>query len=117
MADFTVKTRFDFRFSRAAGAIDDAVDAGAAFAAALVKARARDLVPVRTGRLRDSIEIERERRAVYAVRAGAPYAGFVEFGTSRMDARPFMRPAVRDTRATALAELSKRAGLALRRIR
>jgi len=32
----------------------------------------------------------------YRVKAGAPYALHVEFGTSRMQAQPFLRPAVED---------------------
>lgn len=55
---------------------------------------AKRLVPVRTGRLRNSIGIEEIRKLSIVIAATAPYAGIVEFGTSRMVARPYMRPAI-----------------------
>jgi HK97 gp10 family phage protein len=54
-----------------------------------VAAEARRLVPVRTGRLRDSI-FSQVRPWMLEVGASAPYAWFVEFGTSRMEARRFL---------------------------
>lgn len=42
------------------------------------------------------------------VEATAPYAGYLEFGTSRMEARPFMRPAAEKKRPEA-TELIRRA--------
>ncbi|MHB1001279.1 MAG: HK97-gp10 family putative phage morphogenesis protein [Armatimonadota bacterium] len=54
---------------------------------------AKSLAPVRTGALRDSIEwikIGDER----FVGAGVPYAMQVEYGTSRSQAQPFLRPAI-----------------------
>jgi HK97 gp10 family phage protein len=65
----------------------------------LAGAVARDAqaaAPYRTGRLRRSITVERatgrDAGTVHVI-AGAPYAGYVEFGTRYMAARPFMRPA------------------------
>jgi HK97 gp10 family phage protein len=53
---------------------------------------AKGLAPVRTGFLRDSIgcDIEGLDLTLYA---GADYASYVEFGTRRMSAEPFLRPA------------------------
>ncbi|MEM4417831.1 MAG: HK97 gp10 family phage protein [Nitrososphaerota archaeon] len=59
-----------------------------------VEAAARELCPVRTGRLRASIKAGREGPLRYVVEASAPYAGYVEFGTSRMPPKPFMGPAI-----------------------
>jgi len=66
-----------------------------------VAERARELVPVRTGHLLASIrpEIEdaqdsEEAFSPIRVVADAEYASFVEFGTSRMEAEPFMQPAI-----------------------
>lgn len=42
----------------------------------------------------------------YAVRADAPYAVYVEFGTSRMAARPFLGPAVDDLRGRLLENVT-----------
>jgi len=56
---------------------------------------ARALAPVRTGRLRSSIELLLTSFPLgFDVSATAPYAGFVEFGTRRMAPRPYMRPAL-----------------------
>jgi HK97 gp10 family phage protein len=54
------------------------------------------LVPIKTGNLRDSITIIEENQAELYMIAGpqAEYAVFVEFGTSKMEARPFWRPPI-----------------------
>ena len=56
-------------------------------------------VPVRTGALQGSIKKTVEQTAFLKYQGkvethGLPYAGYIEFGTSKMKARPFMRPAV-----------------------
>jgi len=48
-----------------------------------------------TGRLKKSVKFARVKLATFEVTASAPYAKFLEFGTSRMAARPFFRPALR----------------------
>jgi HK97 gp10 family phage protein len=58
-------------------------------------------VPVRTGVLQASLDkkvYRQGRKVIGEINAGgavAPYATYVEFGTSRMAARPFMRPAAK----------------------
>jgi len=82
--------------------LDAAVDSGAK----LVWDSAVTLVPVRTGNLKSTITIVKEKELERIVRAGgsqAPYAPFVEFGTPRMAARPFIRPAVEARRAEIMA--------------
>lgn len=63
--------------------------------AAYVKASARQLVPVRTGRLRSSIYTKIQEWTA-EIGAEAAYALFVEFGTRYMEARPFVFPAVHE---------------------
>jgi HK97 gp10 family phage protein len=81
--------------------------------AGLVARQARRIVPVRTGRLRESIHVTPETEAGFAgvaqagVVADAPYAGFVEFGTSRMSPRPFLGPALAMYRREYVAELGR----------
>lgn len=58
-----------------------------------VKTLAKQLVPVRTGRLRQSIYAE-VREWVVRIGADATYAMFVEFGTRYMRARPYLYPAI-----------------------
>jgi HK97 gp10 family phage protein len=61
--------------------------------AADVKALAKQLVPVRTGHLRQSIYAE-VREWVVRIGAEATYALFVELGTRYMQARPYLYPAI-----------------------
>lgn len=55
---------------------------------------AKDIVPVDTGALRASIHVVVFDELSLQVRADAHYAAFVEYGTSRMAAQPYMTPAV-----------------------
>lgn len=60
-----------------------------------IAAQARAVVPVRTGYLQSSIvsvSISAGKEA--EVQANAPYAAFVEYGTYKMAARPFLAPSV-----------------------
>lgn len=59
---------------------------------------ARRLAPIDTGTLRASIHVEKSRRGERDVVASAPYAGYVEVGTSRSRAQPFLRPALYQSR-------------------
>lgn len=63
-----------------------------------VQNRARQLAPVDTGRLRSSIQstgLQRDARGAYVdVGTNVFYAGFVEFGTRRQGAQPYLRPAL-----------------------
>jgi HK97 gp10 family phage protein len=64
-------------------------------AGAAVANRARQLAPVDTGKLRDSIHYHFNANTLtLTVYADVPYAAFVEFGTSRMAAQPYLRPAL-----------------------
>jgi HK97 gp10 family phage protein len=53
---------------------------------------------IRTGKLDLSVRVEQPTFSngvtTGGVEATAPYAGYLEFGTSKMAARPFMRPAL-----------------------
>ena len=50
-------------------------------------------VPVDTGYLQSTIHQEIVSDLVGQLIADAPYAGFVELGTSKMEAQPYMQPA------------------------
>lgn len=64
----------------------------------MVEGTAKQTVPVDTGRLRGSIssEVRRAGKSIIkgAIGSGVEYAPFVEMGTSRMDAQPFLRPSI-----------------------
>ena len=59
-----------------------------------IEATSKGLAPVRTGTLRRSIHTVLEAGGLRAlVGPSVLYGKFVEFGTRRMGARPYMRPA------------------------
>jgi HK97 gp10 family phage protein len=77
------------------------VEAVAADAARRAAAKAKDRVPVASGKLRDAIHVERDGYAEYLVIAGdneAFYGHIVEHGSVRVPPRPFMVPAAEATR-------------------
>jgi len=71
---------------------------------------AKSFVPVDTGALRKSIRIEKKGKLQVSIVAGGggvinprtgrevDYAGYVEFGTSRMNPQPYMQPALEKNR-------------------
>lgn len=69
--------------------ISDAIAAGAE----LVGANAKSICPVDTGALRDSISVEHSGMSA-EISANTDYASFVEFGTSKMAAQPFLVPSL-----------------------
>lgn len=78
--------------------VGDEMDQITATVAARVAARAASLAPVgyeddRDVHLKDSLGVKRVRRLVYEVTSKSGHSSFVEFGTHRSRARPFMRPA------------------------
>ena len=59
-----------------------------------ILATANTLVPVRTGYLKSTIAIEQPSNFQLKVKATAPYAYYVEFGTKKMSARLFLTNSV-----------------------
>ena len=107
------------------GALAQRVQGAGLFAAASVAAEeARALVPVRTGRLRDSIRVRSVSSRTETLRgvirvpgggaqlvAGESYAHLVEFGTVHSAAHPFLGPAAlgtTDAQLTAAVSAMKR---------
>jgi HK97 gp10 family phage protein len=95
------------------GGGNPAREAGAATvarAAAMMVAEAQRRAPVKTGRLRGSIVARRLGPMSWEVSAEAPYAAYVEYGTSRAPAQPYFRPAFETVKAKfgdlAVAELN-----------
>lgn len=75
-------------------AFDAAVLRGLTAVGMTAEAHAKKEAPVDTGRLRNSIAnaVDADEKAVY-IGTNVEYAPYVELGTSRMAARPFLRPA------------------------
>lgn len=95
MADFV---RFDEReLDLLFNGPDGPVGKVLARAATRTTTAAKRLAPVDTGRLRASIAQEiggDDDGLVARVGTNVEYAPYLEFGTSRMSARPFLRPAL-----------------------
>ena len=64
--------------------------------AQIVCDRAKEICPVDTGRLRDSITAESDGEKAY-VSANTDYAAYVEFGTSKTAPHPYLVPALLDS--------------------
>jgi HK97 gp10 family phage protein len=67
---------------------------------------AQRLVPVDTGFLWSSIK-GKTSGGSFEVKASARYASFVEFGTSKMAAQPFMTPAVESIPWSQIVKIAK----------
>lgn len=61
--------------------------------------RAKSIAPVRTSFMRDNINVfpveKKTDEVIGTVESEADYSSYVEFGTKKMAAEPFMRPAVK----------------------
>jgi HK97 gp10 family phage protein len=87
--------RFTSYFKQRQEQLLDAQGRAAQRTGAWAAEQARQLAPVDTGELRDSITFEVRRTATtfaIVVLAGAEHALYVELGTSRMSAQPYLRP-------------------------
>lgn len=69
------------------------------------EAAAKVLAPVDTGNLMNSIMAEQAGALTWRVYANADYAIYVEMGTRKMSARPYLEPALRQTWPTLVAKL------------
>jgi HK97 gp10 family phage protein len=72
-----------------------------------VEAAAKMLAAVDTGAMRNSIASEMVDDLTGQVSVGQEYAPYVEFGTSRMRAQPFLVPALEGNRAGFQSEIAE----------
>ena len=96
------------RLSDIEGALTEGISDGAHAAAQ----SARELCPVRTGALRASIKAESSGTHAQ-ISADCPYAGYVEFGTYKMAARPFMVPGLYSAREKIVSAVEAAIGRSL----
>lgn len=85
--------KFDDKTDKAIDAIAKATERALTSGALFIQAQASENAPVDTGRLRASIGTEvHEDYAL--IGTNVEYAPYVELGTSRQDAQPYLRPAI-----------------------
>lgn len=80
-----------------AAAAQPLVEAALAKTAHDTESLAKDLAPVDTGALMNSISAAKERSLTWRVTAHAEYAIYVEMGTRRQSAQPYLAPALNET--------------------
>lgn len=89
----TISVTFN-RFPEIAAALPGQTQAVVRKASFDVEAQAKNRAPVDTGALKSSISTEFEDNGLTGIIAPhVEYAAFVEFGTRRMSAQPYMTPA------------------------
>lgn len=76
-------------------ASDEAIERAAMIIGGMAESYAKDACPVDTGRLRNSIAHATEDKGrTVVIGSNVYYAPFVELGTTKMQARSFLRPAI-----------------------
>ena len=63
--------------------------------------------PVDTGYLRDHISVTKLTENELEITSEAPYSGFVEYGTVKMEAQPFFEPVINTFTATGADQFRK----------
>lgn len=82
------------QFQSAPKKLDKSMDEGLNELALLVARESKRIVPVKTGLLRSMIFVRRLDFNKYEIVAATHYANYVEYGTWKMVARPYLRPAL-----------------------
>ena len=74
-------------------AVDQAIVRGLEICGGKAESYAKELCPVDTGRLRNSISHAQMDEKAEVIGSNVEYAPFVELGTRKMAAKPYLRPA------------------------
>lgn len=86
-----------------------AAESGIGEACAEIQSLAQDMCPVDTGDLKGSIAVSGDGLSGQ-VSAGSAHAGFVELGTAKMAAQPFLYPAFSAVKGTVAAKIAAHLG-------
>lgn len=89
--------------SEVQAAIKAAKAQGLEICGGVCEGHAKDYCPVRTGALRNSIAHEQKDEDTEAIGTTMYYAPYVELGTCKMNAKPFLRPALDNHRGEYIA--------------
>ena len=107
-------TRKGSGLSRLASRLAPVAQAQVDEASERVAAGARAIVPVRTGRLKASLQSEPAGVLSAVTRTDVPYAAAVELGTAKRPAKPYLRPAAFTEAARFPVEVAKALRLAIK---
>ena len=112
MADgFVFETKIEIKLDPRWRRLESQFEAVIQIAARNIEKRSKQLVPIDTGATMNSIEARPEGKMEWRIGPTTEYAPFLEFGTERMPARPYMIPSGEHERPRvrkAVAELTKR---------
>lgn len=104
---FTFKSNANYYSDQVQSAVDRALE----IIGGKAESYAKMLCPVDTGNLRNSITHEQENETTEVIGTSVEYAPYVELGTVKMAARPYLRPAaeghVPEYRQVIISELNK----------
>lgn len=88
--------------------VEDKVEESLQDVGKLVVEDAQTIVPVDTGKLRDSIDFNKIDKTTINIVADTDYAADVELGTLKTRAQPYLRPAVYKNRDRILKQFKNR---------
>lgn len=91
MSDFAFKDNS----AEVLSALENAVKLGLEAIGMTAEGYAKEKAPVNTGRLRNSVSHVSDSEAAY-IGTNVEYAPYVELGTVKMGARPFLKPAAEE---------------------
>ena len=107
----TVAVIFNSKAKEAKAAAVAAIARGLEICGGKAESYAKKLCPVDTGNLRNSITHQQYNEHTEVIGTNVEYAPYVELGTHRMKARPYLRPAAEnhgdEYKAIILNELAK----------
>lgn len=87
--------KFDSNLKEVENALEQAVSRALFKVGAFVETEAKTVVPVDTGRLKNSIEHQENSSEQYTeIGSKVEYAPYVETGTYKMKAQPYLRPSI-----------------------
>jgi len=101
-----VKVEMEWTGDRVVSNVEAASPRAVQAGAQRVEQTAKSTVAVDTGELRDSIRHEVSGEEA-RIGAGAEHGIFVEFGTYKMGAQPFLRPAVDNNKSAVESEIGR----------
>ena len=115
MFDFSELDKLVSNLSKAARGSDKDVQKEVDIAVDYLVSQAKSGVPVKTGYLKSSITAEKSgKQKTFTVRS--KYGKYVEFGTSKMRARNYVKPALRKTYSKIDKDLEKLADQIIKRV-